>query len=241
MTSPGAHRHREQRPDLHLPAVPGQLPEQALEVGRVERLVPVHEEGERVRAEGHGAVGQQRLGPARHAQVRLLALAVEVEVEHGVRVRPRAGPRRRAAAERSSSSLARSSCRARRPSPVTCRRASAALAGRGAAPAGSSSSWSMPCWSARELGEGRAEPALLAGERAVHGERQGEVAEGGGERRLQIEGAGRGAAAAGAATSAIARSVACAATPSATGRPSAIGATPPAASSAATPGSPAAR
>ena len=85
MTSPGAHRHREERADLHLPPVPGQRPEEPLEVGGVEGLAALHDERERVGAERGGAVGQQRGRAPRHPQVRLLALAVEVEVEDGVR------------------------------------------------------------------------------------------------------------------------------------------------------------
>ena len=87
----GAHRHHEERAHLHLPPVPGQLPEEPLEVGGVEGLAALHEEGEGVGAERGGAAGQERGRAPRHPQVRLLALAVEVEVEDGVRAHREVG------------------------------------------------------------------------------------------------------------------------------------------------------
>ena len=182
----GAHRDREERAHLHLPPVPGQLPQEALEVGGVEGLAALHEEGEGVGAERGGAAGQERGRASRHPQVRLLALAVEVEVEHGVGAHREVGhvhdPLQRLV------ELARAVELPGTPAlaghlPQRLGRARRRRGGAGGLVVELLDAVLEP----RELGQRRAEPALLARESAVHGEGEGEVAEGRGEDRLRVE------------------------------------------------------
>ncbi len=61
---PYPDRHRQEGPNLDLPPVPRQVPEQALEVGGVERLPPLHDEAEGIAAQGGGAVAEEGIGPS---------------------------------------------------------------------------------------------------------------------------------------------------------------------------------
>ena len=144
----GADRRREQRTHLHLAGVPGQVPQQALEVRGVEGLAAVEHEAERVRGEGSHAIGDELGRAFRRAQVGLLALPVDVEVEDGVggegRVGHRHEPRQGLAQLGGAVELARATAllrdlRAARGQPWSAA-ATPSLASR-------SSSWSIPCLS----------------------------------------------------------------------------------------------
>ena len=184
----GAHRDREQRAHLHLPAVPGQLPEQALEVGRVEGLAPVERRTRRgPRPGGRRSRAGARPGPAPRAGAPA-----------------RAGGRRRSRGRRGPETasvghvhealqrvveLARAVELPRAPAlvrhlPQGLGRARRRRGGAG----GLVVELVDPVLEPGELGEGRGEPPLLAGERAVHGQDEGDVADGRGERRLAVEG-----------------------------------------------------
>ncbi len=183
---PGAHGHHEDRAHLDLPPVPGQLPEEPLEVGGVEGLASLHEEGEGVGAQGGGAAGQQRGRSSRHPQVRLLALAVDVEVEHAVRPHREVGHVHDPL--QGQVELARA---VELPGPSTLARHLPQGLGRARGRRGGAVRLLVelldPVLEPGQLGEGRAEAALLARERAVDGEGEGDVRGRGGQGRLPVE------------------------------------------------------
>ena len=118
--------------------------------------------------------------------MRLLALAVEVEVEHGVRAHREVGhvhdPLQRIV------ELARAVELPGAPALAGHLPQGLGRAGRRRGDAGGLLVELLdPVLEPRELGERRAEPALLARERAVDGEGEGEVADRGGEGRLPVE------------------------------------------------------
>ena len=176
---PHADRHRQQRADLDLALVPGQVPQQALEVGGVEGLAPLHHEAEGIAPEGGRAVAEEGIGPPGRAEVGPLDLAVDVEVQDGVGLHRGVGHLHDAA--EGLVELA---------GPVQLAGAAALAGDLPQGPGGGGGRRQRlgglvlelvdAVLEAGELGQRGAQPSLLAGQGPVHREGQGRVADGGG-------------------------------------------------------------
>ena len=177
-----AHGHRQQRADLHLALVVGQAPEQALEVGRVEALAALDHEGEGIAARGRARcrAGARAGRPPRAGRPARARGRSRSRARRGRPAAARAAPTR--PPSQRSSSAARSAWRDRRPSSETWR-SPVPGGGRAGTRRGRSCELVDAVVQAGQLGQGGAEPPLLAAQRLVEGEHEGGVAQGGGHRR----------------------------------------------------------
>jgi hypothetical protein len=180
----GPHGQGEERPHPRLLAVPRQVVEEPLEVGRVERRAALEHEREGIAARGDDRVRDEARRAPGGPQVRLLAGAVDVEVEDGVgaerRVRHPYEPRQVFAELRRAVELARAAPFFRDLAERRRRRRGP----HGARPGVDVVELVDVVLEPRELGERRGETALLAGERAVDGNHDRGVRERGRERGL---------------------------------------------------------